>query len=72
MATFVKNIEKIRGTAIYGPDMREAIAQAIGQAMNLDLSGTDFAMVNVSPISGTTGEYMLTMTNTQGGVVPNA
>ena len=72
MASFVKNIEKIRGTAIHGPEMREAIAQAIQQAMNLDLSGTDFAMVNVSPISGATGEYMLTMTNTQGGVVPNA
>ena len=32
MATFAENLAKIRGQAIYGPDMREAIAQAIEQS----------------------------------------
>ena len=31
MATFQENLAKIRGQAIYGPDMRTAIAEAIEQ-----------------------------------------
>lgn len=31
MATFEQNLAKIRGQAVYGPDMREAIAEAIEQ-----------------------------------------
>lgn len=32
MATFEENLRKIRGEAIYGPEMRAAIAEAITQA----------------------------------------
>lgn len=32
MATFEQNLAKIRGQAVYGPEMREAIAEAIEQA----------------------------------------
>ena len=32
MATFDENLRKIRGEAIYGPDLREAIAEGITQA----------------------------------------
>ena len=31
MATFEQNLAKIRGQAVYGPEMREAIAEAIEQ-----------------------------------------
>ena len=32
MATFEQNLAKIRGQAVYGPEMREAIAEALEQA----------------------------------------
>lgn len=37
MATYRENINKIRGEAIYGVDVREAIAAAIDQAAKLDV-----------------------------------
>ena len=35
MATFEENIRKIRGEAIYGPEMRTAIADAITQSTHV-------------------------------------
>ena len=37
MATFQQNIDNIRGEAIYGPDIRESIAEAIEQAVGIDV-----------------------------------
>ena len=37
MATYRQNINKIKGEAIYGKDVREAIADALDQAVRLDV-----------------------------------
>lgn len=58
MASFAQNIRKIRGEAISGPEMREAIAEAITQAIELDLSGGDSLLLGVERI-GTTDSYTL-------------
>ena len=50
MATYQENIRKIRGEAIYGADMREAIAEAITQAADLDVGEID-VYVTVEAIS---------------------
>lgn len=58
MASFTQNIRKIRGEAISGPDMRTAIADAITQAMNLDLSGSDVLILSTERI-GASDDYVL-------------
>lgn len=64
MATFEQNIRKIRGEAIYGPDMRTAIADAIQQTMNLDIDGNDGTVYFVlTPITGTTNDFALSINN---------
>ena len=63
MATFAQNIRKIRGEAIYGPDMRTAIADALEQAINLDISGEDVTTVEVSKIAQTEDDYLITFTD---------
>ena len=65
MATFAQNIGKIRGDAVYGPEMRTAIADAIMQSVNVDISKEDFpypdtqnAWAQVQPME-TDGDYLL-------------
>lgn len=70
MATFIENIAKIRGQAIYGPDMREAIAEAIEQsddevdsriaAMQVIVDENVF-YVNLEPLA-TSSDFRLTIT----------
>lgn len=36
MATFSENIQKIQGTAVYGRDVRKAIADALSQSVHLE------------------------------------
>lgn len=60
MATFAQNIRKIRGEAIYGPEMRTAIAEAIQQTMNLDIEASgDMVLFDLIPIQDTPGDYTL-------------
>lgn len=77
MATFEQNLAKIRGQAIYGPDMREAIAEAIEQAddqVQADIRAVDGRIesmrviidehvlyVNTEQI-GTTDDYLISIT----------
>ena len=64
MATFEQNIRNIRGEAIYGPDMRTSIADAIQQAMALDINGNEGTVYFiVTPISGTDEDFFLTINN---------
>lgn len=64
MATFEQNIRNIRGEAIYGPDMRASIAEAIQQTMDLDIDGNDGTVFFiVTPISGTVDDFFLTISN---------
>lgn len=46
MASFSENIAKIRGQAVYGPEMRTAIADALMQALGLDVDGFVFFVLN--------------------------
>lgn len=46
MASFSENIAKIRGQAVYGPEMRTAIADALMQALGLDVDGFVFFILN--------------------------
>ena len=46
MASFSENIAKIRGQAVYGPEMRTAIADALMQALRLDVDGFVFFILN--------------------------
>lgn len=46
MASFSENIAKIRGQAVYGPEMRTAIADALMQALGLDIDGFVFFILN--------------------------
>lgn len=63
MATFQENIRKIRGEAIYGQDMRTAIADAITQAIDLDVEGDGLVLFDVTPIPEIQGDYLLTIMN---------
>lgn len=64
MATFEQNIRKIRGEAIYGTDVRSAIAEAIQQTMNLDIEGsTGTVYFSVTPIQNSVDDYLLTVSN---------
>ena len=64
MATFEQNIRKIRGEAIYGPEMRTAIADAIQQSMDLDIDGNEGTVFfDLSPIEDVPDDYLLTISN---------
>ena len=64
MATFEQNIRKIRGEAIYGPEMRTAIADAIQQSMDLDIDGNEGTVFfALSPIEDVPDDYLLTISN---------
>ena len=63
MATFEKNLEKIRGEAIRGNDMRTAIADALIQAIDFDVSGDGTVIVYVTKISETIDDYLLDIHN---------
>ena len=64
MATFIQNIRKIRGQAIYGPEMRDAIAEAIQQTMSLDVEGSeDVVLFTVTPIQDAPGDFLLEIRN---------
>lgn len=66
MATFEQNIRNIRGEAIYGPDMRESIAEAIQQTVGLNIDGNDGTVFFVlSPITGSQDEFLLTINGTE-------
>ena len=40
-SSFNENIRKIRGTAVYGPEMRNAIVDAIIQALDVEVQEID-------------------------------
>ena len=70
MSTFAQNLAKIRGEAIYGMDMREAIAEALEQADDIiveklqnmqTLVDTEAVYGELTLIAGTTGDYLLTL-----------
>ena len=64
MATFATNIKKIRGEAVHGPEMRAAIADAIQQAVGLDIEGGEGTVYFVlTPIEGTAEDYLLDIDN---------
>ena len=58
MPTFEQNIRKIRGEAIYGKEIRTAIADAVQQAVNLDISAEGDVLVELVRI-GSTNDYKL-------------
>ena len=68
MANFIQNLQKIRGEAIYGQDMRTAIADAIQQAAHFDYRDvdvpypdTDQVYVRLIPVSSGSSDYILTL-----------
>ena len=63
MATFLQNIRKIRGEAVYGNEMRTAIADSIMQAIDLDVSGDGLVLFTVTPIPNEQGDYLLNIEN---------
>lgn len=63
MATFVQNIRKIKGEAVYGTEMRNAIAEAIQQALDLNIEGEGIVFCTLTPIASTDGDYLLTIQN---------
>lgn len=63
MATFLQNIRKIRGEAVYGNEMRTAIADSIMQAIDLDVSGDGLVLFTVTPIPDEQGDYLLNIEN---------
>ena len=65
MATFVQNIKNIRGEAVYGPDVRESIAEAITQAIDLDISGDDMVFVTLTEIVESPDDFLLSFSNQQ-------
>ena len=64
MASFSENIAKIRGQAVYGPDMRTAIADALMQALGLDVDGFVFFVLH--PITGVDEDFELEIVNSDG------
>lgn len=66
MATIYQNIQKIRGDAVKGTDVREAIAAAIEQAVDLDVSGGSYQYVRFSLIDGTDNDYLMHFTGSTG------
>ena len=71
MATFMQNINKIRGEAVYGREIRTAIADAILQSMNLDIDthtvpypDTQQVYVSVSPVVVGSDDYILGISKT--------
>ena len=70
--TFPQNLEIIKTTGVYGTDMRTAIAEAIDQSdsysdskiaqIRSEVASQDIRM-EVTPISGTTEDYLLTVVN---------
>ena len=65
MATFMQNIRNIREEAVYGPDIRTSIAEAIMQAIDLDISGDDMIFVTLTEIVESPGDYILGFSNQQ-------
>ena len=65
MATFVQNIKNIRGEAVYGPDVRESIAEAIAQAIDLDIGGDDLVFVTLTRITGSSDDFLLSFSDQQ-------
>lgn len=64
MATFLQNIRKIQGEAVYGEEMREAIAEAIQQTMGLDIDGNDgVVFFSLSPVPDTSNDFLLSIVN---------
>lgn len=61
MASFSENIAKIRGQAVYGPEMRTAIADALMQALGLDIDGFVFFILN--PMIGSEEDFELEIVN---------
>ena len=62
MATFSQNIRKIEGQAVYAPEMRTAISEALQQAIDVDITIDGLVTVTTTPIAQTTNEYLLTFT----------
>lgn len=68
--TLPENIDIIRNTGVYGPEMREAIAEAIEQAdtysdekintIRQEVNNKDLRM-ETTKISGTESDYLLTI-----------
>lgn len=64
MASFTENIAKIRGQAVYGPEMRTAIADALMQALELDIDGFVFFILREIPNENE--DFMLEIVNSEG------
>lgn len=62
-ANFMQNIRKIRGEAVYGQEMRTAIADAIVQAIDLDVSGEGLVLFTLTKIDPDKDDYLLEITN---------
>ena len=58
MATFSKNIKKIQGEAYLGTDMRTAIAEALQQVADVDIS-IDNEVVLIIDRIGQTNDYQI-------------
>ena len=58
VATFEQNIRKIRGEAIYGREVRTAIADAVEQVVNVDIDVEGGTVVRLDQI-GSTDDYKL-------------
>ena len=58
MATFEQNIRKIRGEAIHGKEMRTAIADAVQQAVHLDITVEGHVYVELTRIESS-NDYRL-------------
>ena len=76
MATFSENINKIRGEAIYGGEMRTAIADAILQAVGVEIRTLDISQqgdtqiyIQLNPIVARRDDYLMTIKNVQEGYV---
>lgn len=70
MATFSSNIRKIRGEATYGPEMRKAIADAILQALNVEIQeietpypDSDKVYVTLTPLEYGSDDYTMSIVN---------
>ena len=64
MASFIENLRKIRGEAVYGQEMRTAIADAIEQAIDLDINGDGgVVFFTLSPIVSSDEDYLLGIQN---------
>lgn len=63
MASFLENIRKIRGEAIYGMDMRAAIAEALEQSVDLDISGDGFVVFTLTEVDPQNEDFLLDIRN---------